>query len=395
MLYGAESRCDPEHMSSQVQKSHETEATTAEQAGDAGLAGGEPGGSASGWSHSSESSEGRPQLVVLPGGISDGPRSEPQLGSPQPGVPAGDPSALKSQVSPGLRIRLEFFDGPMDLFLHLVQQQEVDISRVSMKLAAEQYLEVVSTVLSELETNSSALLGYDLEQVSEYLVIAATLTALKSSAVLPNASTDGLNENVEPASEEFLEELRERLRLYEETKRRAATLMAMPQLGVDTFSRMDRKALLPTPEMLQEPDDPRSLGEHLSRLLRRIGQIGNVFRIRLEPVSIVSSMMRIVDLLGEKLIEKGKSTSFRRMLGYLRNERSGKGKAEERTLVIGSFLAVLELVKRGFLSASQPADSDEIEISLHSSDGAAAALPAEAFSSEFDEASLPDEVNRV
>lgn len=332
----------------------------------------------------------RPQLVVLPGGIGqgNGEQSSVPVGSPAE-VPAG---SLGVSVG-GIRIHLDFFQGPMDLFLHLVQQQEVDIAHVSMKLVAEQYLAVVSELMAQLESDPSGFMRYDLEQVSEYLVIAATLTAIKSAAVLPNGSTEGLEENLEPADQAFLEELRERLRVYEQTKKRAEELNRLPQLGVDTFQRIDRKALLPTPEMLAEPDDPLSLGEHLSRLLKRIGALGSVFKIRLESVSIVNTMMRMIDVLNSE-----RRSTFQSMVKVFGRAKSGsKAMPTGKTLVIGSFLAVLELMKRGVLVASQREDGADIEIVLRGNEELAtgatggASIAVDELVSEFDE----EEVNGV
>ncbi len=290
----------------------------------------------------------------------------------------------------GIRINIGIFSGPMDLLLHLVQQQEVDISRVSMKLVAEQYLLVVSELMKQLDSQSLHSLSYDLEQVSEFLVIAATLTAIKSSALLPTSNSEGLHEVVDPQSEEFLEELRERLRVYEQTKQRAARLTALPQLGVDTFTRVDRKTLLPTPEMLAEPDDAQSLGEHLTRLLKRIGSAGRVFRVKLESVSIVSSMMRVVDFFNSERLQG----SFLSLLRTFGKERPVVGADGARVLVIGSFLAVLELVKRGVLSANQEGDGKDIRLELRSGeqnkqDGSTSTT----FESEFDEVPAAKEVN--
>lgn len=314
--------------------------------------------------------------------------AEPQgIREPKPGTAFEAPITLPGS---GIRINIGIFSGPMDLLLHLVQQQEVDISRVSMKLVAEQYLLVVSELMKQLDTQSLHSLSYDLEQVSEFLVIAATLTALKSSALLPASNAEGLHEVVDPQSEEFLEELRERLRVYEQTKQRAARLTALPQLGLDTFTRVDRKTLLPTPEMLAEPDDAQSLGEHLTRLMKRIGSAGRVFRVKLESVSIVSSMMRVVDFFNPERLQG----SFLSLLRTFGKERPVAGADGARVLVIGSFLAVLELVKRGVLSANQEGDGKDIRLELRSgAQDKQEGSTSTTFESEFDEVPAAKEVN--
>ena len=268
-------------------------------------------------------------------------------------------------------ISLDFFSGPMDLLLHLVHQQEVDIEKVSMKLIAEQYLAVIGRAQI-----------IDLEKASEYLVIAATLLSLKSASMLPQAVIE--NDLEQENSEQFYEELRARLRAYEVTKRRARALVELPQLGVDVFSRNDRRALQPTPEMLAEPEEVTSMGLLFARLLKRIGGVMSSYRVRLDSISVVSYMMKIVDSLGEFAgstpgsgatdgLRSGGRKTFSSLLGSFFKSgaasssaaSAGESKAvQNRSVVIGSFIAVLELVKRGFVHVAQPSDHEDITIEL-------------------------------
>ncbi len=299
-------------------------------------------------------------------------------------VPASGPGASPAA---DFSISLDFFSGPMDLLLHLVHQQEVAIENVSMRLIAEQYLTIISR---------ARLL--DLEKASEYLVIAATLLSIKSASLLPSAPALE-DPTTEEGSEQFYEELRARLRAYAITKSRARALSAMPQLGVDTFSRIDRRSLQPTPEMLAEPEEVTSLALLFGRLLKRIGGALNSYRIRLEPISVVSFMMKIVDTLGQK-DSPGADVppiegSFRALVRKFRSLAAAENapdkkptgasdapEGEDRSVVIGSFIAVLELVKRGFLQAFQNSDREDIrlELALAEYGGQSSEM-----SSEFDE----------
>jgi segregation and condensation protein A len=303
-------------------------------------------------------------------------------------------------------IRLEFFSGPMDLLLHLVSQQEVPIEQVKMSEIAEQYLAVIS---SNAET-------VDLEAATEYLVIAATLMAIKSRSLLPSERATAEEESEEDTweSNRFFEELRDRLKAYEVTKQRASLLMSTPQLGFDTFRREDRKALLPTAEMLAEPEEVHSFALLFARLLKRIGGTASSFRISLEPISVVSSMMSLIDLLGGNgtsgLLSQTSNSSnrphgFKSLLTRLLPARlierikdsstKAEALAEARGVMIGSFIASLELIKRGVLSStvhrtsSQDSSGDgfmveefSLELAL---DPATDPFEAETFVSEFDE----------
>ncbi len=267
-------------------------------------------------------------------------------------------------------IELDFFSGPMDLLLHLVHQEEVPVEKVEMRRIAEQYLQIIS--------NAKYL---DLDRAMEYLVIAATLMSIKSRSLLPPVATplDVEVQQPEPGSE-FYEQLREQLKQYQLTKARAAALCVLPQLGVETFVRNDRKALRPLPESLGEGGNAQSLGTLFFGLLKRIGGACASMRIALEPISVVSFMMKVIDTLHETLgsgIEKGISApghakaegSFFFLAGRIcrKCRRAGlSSAATPRGVVIGSFIAVLELARRGLVSAEQHDDRGEIVISERS-----------------------------
>lgn len=258
-------------------------------------------------------------------------------------------------------VKLDFFSGPMDLLLHLVRQQDISIEQVDMAEVCEQYLQVVMQT-AEL----------DLDRASEYLVVAATLLSIKSQALLPFVETEEDSESFDNPEDalRFYEELRRRLLAYEETKRLALNLVETPQLGVDVFRRRDKKALLPEPEELGEGETPFSLGLAFARLLKRIGESVNSMRIRLEPVSVVSFMVKIIDglgVVGSKTIGGEAKKTFRALLksfanpAEIRRQHVADEKQVEshaRSVIIGSFVAVLELMKRGVIVANQDSSGE-------------------------------------
>lgn len=273
-------------------------------------------------------------------------------------------------------IDLGYFSGPMDLLLHLVQRQEVPVSQVEMSVIAEQYLQIISKVAV-----------FDLERASEYLVIAAQLLAMKSQSLLPAENLpldpDMLEGEHDP---DFLEELRRRLRLYELTKQRALTLNEMPQLGIDSYARRDRSLLTPAAETLtEEQEESHTLAVFFVGLLKRIGETVKSFRIRLESVSVVSCMMKLIDLVHDAAARGPRS--FWSLVRSLRNEDP---KLSQRSALIGGFIAVLELMKRGVLTAEQVEGSNEIIVT------AGASLdPHLPMSSEFDSEKIDRESSTV
>ena len=110
-------------------------------------------------------------------------------------------------------VRLDAFDGPLDLLLGLIKEQQLDIATVPLASVAEQYLAYVR-----------AMQARDVEIAAEYLVIAATLLFLKSKALLPPIPQEFVDEESE-TPEEVEERLRRRLiaySKYRELGRRAA-----------------------------------------------------------------------------------------------------------------------------------------------------------------------------
>src|SRR5579872_3277117 len=103
----------------------------------------------------------------------------------------------------GLLVKLDVFDGPMDLLLQLVLAQDLDITQVSLASVCEQYLAYINLMES-----------LDIELASEYLVIAATLTFIKSKRLLPPPPPPFVDELAEEA-DSAEEALRQRLIAYQ------------------------------------------------------------------------------------------------------------------------------------------------------------------------------------
>ena len=108
------------------------------------------------------------------------------------------------------RIKLEIFEGPLDLLLHLIQKNELDIATVSLSAITDQYL-IYLNIMQEL----------NIELAGEFLVIAAELTRLKSRALLPDVETELVSDE-EGSLDQVA--LIERLLRYQQIKQAAQTL---------------------------------------------------------------------------------------------------------------------------------------------------------------------------
>jgi len=120
-----------------------------------------------------------------------------------------------------LVLRLEGFEGPMDLLLDLARSQKVDLAKMSILSLVEQYLAVIEGAKR-----------IRLELAADWLVMAAWLTWLKSRLLVPAAANDDLEDGLMAA-----EALAERLREMNVIRTLAAWLGARPVLGQEVFAR--------------------------------------------------------------------------------------------------------------------------------------------------------------
>ncbi len=118
-------------------------------------------------------------------------------------------------------VKLEIFEGPLDLLLHLIRKNEVDIYDIPVALITQQYLEYLE-MMQEL---SIAVAG-------EFLVMASTLTHIKSRMLLPSYDSSEDDESEDPRHD-LVERLKEHMRI----KNVAAQLEERPWLGRDVFGR--------------------------------------------------------------------------------------------------------------------------------------------------------------
>ena len=117
-------------------------------------------------------------------------------------------------------VKLEsLFEGPMDLLVHLVKKNELDICDIPIALITEQYLNYLEWMKA-----------MNMDLAGEFLVMAATLTQIKSRMLLP--AHEG-----EEAEEEFMQEVTRPLQEYLQMKSVAEQLSLRPLLGEDTFTR--------------------------------------------------------------------------------------------------------------------------------------------------------------
>ncbi|MBY0249423.1 MAG: segregation/condensation protein A [Nitrospiraceae bacterium] len=260
------------------------------------------------------------------------------------------PSDSYEQTELPYQVRVEKFEGPLDLLLHLIKKNEINIYDIPIALIAQQYLEYIE-----------AMKDLNLNVAGDFLVMAATLLQIKSKMLLP-ADEAALDEEDGPDPRE---ELVRRLLEYKTYKEAATRLDGQEKMWREIFSRE------------QPPTEPVETDETL-----------------LENVSLfdlVDALQGILDRNpGKKLIEiMPDNLTVRERMNVILELLEGKDsvsfvdlfeQTSHRLVVIVTFLAMLELIRlrvarvfqaeafgpilvsRAFSLVPDPAELDDVDV---------------------------------
>jgi segregation and condensation protein A len=228
------------------------------------------------------------------------------------------------------RVRLDnVFEGPMDLLIHLIRKNEVDIYNIPVALITEQYL-------AHLEWMKLL----DIDNAGDFLLMAATLIQIKSRLLLPAADSD---EDEEDPRLEIVRPLAEYLRI----KSAAEELGKRNLLGDQIFTRRVN------PKQFIDSEEPEAIQVGLFELIdafqRILQKVSKEHKIDLtaERVSVKERMNAIID----ELEAKG-SIAFLELFAMY----------PTRMEIIVSFLALLELMKMNLVRAVQSPESGVIRL---------------------------------
>jgi segregation and condensation protein A len=261
---------------------------------------------------------------------------------------AGTETAAAGTETAPLTVRVESFEGPLDLLLHLCRTNEVDLARLPVRAITDQYL-------ARLE----AMRFQDLEAAGAFMVMAATLIYLKSKLLLP-PTDEAPEEALDDEGERLRLELQERLREYALVKAQGSWLAGREAEQALLFGRT--VAELPPPQDIPLAD---LSADQLQRAMQRLidEQQRRVPReVEPEPISVLERMAEVVSLL-------------RHTWSLLFSSVAGADRVRAEWVV--TLLAVLELVRLGQARARQAELFGDIVIERPDPAAAApAAVPA-------------------
>lgn len=242
----------------------------------------------------------------------------------------------------GIPVKLPVFEGPLDLLLHLIDKNKIDIYDIPIVEITNQYMDYISQMEKE-----------DLNVMSEFLVMAATLLDIKCKMLLPKEV------NEEGEEEDPRQELVEQLLQYKMYKYMSYELRDREILGE---RRMYREANLP--REVAEYTPPVDLDELIGDLtLTRLNEIfQEVLRRQNDKIDPVRSRFGKIEKEEVTLPEK-----MEYILEYTQTHRSFRFRdlllrQTSKVQVIVTFLAVLEMMKSGKITVSQEETFGEIII---------------------------------
>ncbi len=229
------------------------------------------------------------------------------------------------------RIELESFEGPLDLLLYLIRRDEIDIYDIPVAHVADQYLKYIRRA-REL----------DLDIASEYLVMAATLTRMKSKALLPSHKLDGEDE-VDPGAE-----LRRQLILYRTFREISEELQRSEETWTEIYTSPGERDRWLSDSSEIEPGQASLLD-----LLKALSRL-NEEEAEIPPQRIQRTLLTITEciLSLEDRILPGKSISFKDIVGP----------EPARSRIVSYFITILELIRRGWINCHQPYPFSEMEL---------------------------------
>jgi segregation and condensation protein A len=253
------------------------------------------------------------------------PGEQPAAGAVEATVP-GDGASEDAHFS----LHLSAFEGPLDLLLHLIERNELDITEISLAEVADQYL-------AQLRAAEEP----DLARLAEFISVGARLLLLKSRALLPRDDLPADEEDEGDDVSALIQALREYRRF-----KQAAEFLREREAGHATYRREVPPPEVPLPTGL-DAVSLNSLVEVIRDVLARMPEEDPVQEVEREPVLLRDRIQRVVDTL-----ERDGRTAFRQLIEQ----------ATSRTMIIVDFMAILELIKQRYLEARQSESFGDIDL---------------------------------
>jgi len=238
-------------------------------------------------------------------------------------------------------VHLENFDGPFDLLLQLISRHKMDVTEVSLSIVTDEFIAFIRS----LEASGQ---GWELDQATEFLVVAATLLDLKAARLLPSGEVE---DEEDLALLEARDLLFARLLQYRAFKEIAATFSERIAAADKSFPRvvaLDPALAALLPEVLIGVGAQRFAAIAERVLTPKVAPVVAVEHLHMSLVSVAEESRLVVEAL-----RRGKSVSFRNLISD----------ADNTLVIVARFLALLDLYRQGVLRFDQVVALGELQIS--------------------------------
>jgi segregation and condensation protein A len=245
-----------------------------------------------------------------------------------------------SPTSGRFSVHLSNFDGPFDLLLQLISRHKMDVTEVSLSLVTDEFI----SFIRGLEASGA---GWELDQATEFLVVAATLLDLKAARLLPSGEVE---DEEDLALLEARDLLFARLLQYRAFKEIAATFSERIAVADKSFARvvaLDPALASLLPEVLIGVGSARFAAIAERVLSPKSRPLVAVEHLYTPLVSVAEESKRVVEAL-----RHATSMSFRGLISD----------ADSTLVVVARFLALLDLYRQGVLRFDQVIALGELQI---------------------------------
>jgi segregation and condensation protein A len=243
-------------------------------------------------------------------------------------------------ASGGFSVHLSNFDGPFDLLLQLISRHKMDVTEVALSIVTDEFISFIRA----LEASGQ---GWDLDQATEFLVVAATLLDLKAARLLPSGEVE---DEEDLALLEARDLLFARLLQYRAFKEIAATFSERIAAADKSFPRvvaLDPALASLLPEVLIGVGAQRFAAIAERVLTPKVAAVVAVEHLHMALVSVAEESKRVVQAL-----RQATSMSFRNLISD----------ADSTLVVVARFLALLDLYRQGVLRFDQVVALGELQI---------------------------------
>ncbi len=235
-------------------------------------------------------------------------------------------------------IKTSAYEGPLDLLIALIEKREVFINDISLAQVTEDYIEYINSLEER-----------DIDNMSEFVLVASTLVLIKSKSLLPKL-------DLSPEEQESIDDLETRVKKYRLIKSLTEKIIEISS-GGESFPRGEMKkqfiSFAPSKDMSVENllTEAKYLIENLPKPEPK------------KPKVMVEKTISLNDVIDD--LKNRIQSNFKMSFNEYSSKSSTKDKAEKVNVII-SFLALLELVKQGTVRAEQDEDFKDISIETDS-----------------------------